>query len=371
MAAAMAPASFGPLLLIAVTMGLLALPVTPALYELHKREDASPLPTSRHDGRITNFAESLRSRLEPLRSELRACRLNRELSYSSVKGMKVLVVGSEEFDFDPAAAKDVAVVMCIGSAIIPQSRVVDADIYTDEGLDLGEGSTLRAALAEGDIALRRNSSVLRWLHAQGKVHLGQGSSTFGRLSAAESIRLDRGSTFQHMNAPVILTLDSEDAPYLPVRCGCSRDVAQASLDPSSPATRIHGDTFAARPRIRVQGDFVLPAGEVLNANVVASGDFRLGRGARFLGSAKSYGNVVLEEEACVHGSLVCEGEIRIGPRCFVMGPVMAEREVNLARGSCVGEVDAPTTVSSRTVKIAAGCELHGSVWARSQGSVEG
>ena len=112
MAAAMAPASFGPLLLIAVTMGLLALPVTPALYELHKREDASPLPTSRHDGRITNFAESLRSRLEPLRSELRACRLNRELSYSSVKGMKVLVVGSEEFDFDPAAAKDVAVVMC-------------------------------------------------------------------------------------------------------------------------------------------------------------------------------------------------------------------------------------------------------------------
>ncbi len=368
---AMAPASFGPLLLIAVTMGLLALPVTPALYELHKRADASPLPTSRHDGRIANFAESLRSRLEPLRSELDACRANRELSYRSVEGMKVLLVGGDEFDFDPAIAKDVASMMCSGTAIIPAGRVVHADLYTEQSLELGEGATLRAALAEGDITLGKNSTVLRWLHAQGKIHLRQGSSAYGRLSSAESIRLERGSSFQHMNAPLILTLDSEDTPYLPVRCGCVRALAEAELDQSSQAKGIRGDAFAARPRIRVQGDFALPAGETLNANVVASGEFRLGRGARFLGSAKSYGNIILEDEACVHGSIVCEGEVRIGPRCFVVGPIMAEREVILAPGSCVGGTDAPTTVSSRTVKIAAGCQLHGSVWARLQGTVEG
>jgi predicted acyltransferase (DUF342 family) len=367
----MAPASFGPLLLMAVTMGLLALPVTPALYELHKRADASPLPTSRHDGRIANFAESLRSRLEPLRSELEACRVKHELSHSSVEQTKVLLVGSDDFDFSPGTIKDAAVVMCSGAAIIPASRVVDADIYTEHGLELGESATLRAALAEGDVTLNQNSSVLRWLHAQGNIRLRQGSSAYGRLSSAQSIRLERGASFQHMNAPLILTLDSEDRPYLPVRCGCVRAVAGGDLDPSNQAPGISGGAFAARPRIRVQGDFVLPAGETLNANVVASGEFRLGRGARFLGSAKGYGNVVLEDEACVHGSLVCEGEVRLGSRCFVVGPIMAERGVMMAHGSCVGGTGAPTTVSSRTVKIAAGCQLHGSVWARLQGIVEG
>lgn len=366
----MAAASFGPELLMVVTFALLALPITPALYELRKRADASPLPTSRHDGRIANFAESLSSRLEPLRPQLEICRTNREISSSSLEGMNVLLVGSEDFDFHPDSTKDVEVVMCSERAVVPANRVVAADVHASQDLELGDESTLRAAISEGDITLAPDSTVQRWLHARGNIQLRKGSSVYGRLSSEQSIRLEPACSFEHMNAPTIVTLDSEDAPHVPVRCGCASAMADAAHGQS--ASEAPGsDVFAARPRIRVQGDFALPAGETLNANVVATGDVLLGRGARFLGSAKSYGNVVLDNGSCAHGSIVCEGEIRIGPRCFVAGPIMAEREIIMARGSCVGEKDAPTTVSSRSIKLAAGCELHGSVWARSKGIVEG
>ena len=95
-----------------------------------------------------------------------------------------------------------------------------------------------------------------------------------------------------------------------------------------------------------------------------------GPGARLLGSAKSYKDTVVDEAACVHGSIVSGGTMRLGPRCFVAGPLMAENDVLIARGSRVGRPDALTTISSRGVQIAAGCQLHGTVWARARGIVE-
>src|SRR5579864_5564917 len=85
--------SWAPLALTTLTAALLALPVTPALYELWKRADATPLPTSRHDGRIANFAEAFRSRIQPLLPELEHCAGRQVLSRTSVEGMEVLLVG--------------------------------------------------------------------------------------------------------------------------------------------------------------------------------------------------------------------------------------------------------------------------------------
>lgn len=354
--------SWAPLALTGLTAALLALPVTPALYELWKRSDATPLPTSRHDGRIANFAEAFRSRLQPLLSQLEQCRNQGEISRTCIEGMEVLLVGNDDFNFDPRLTDGISAVMLGGAALIPAGYVVEADVYTETGLDLGERAALRAALCEGDIILGKNSAVLRWLHADGSIFLRPGSTVYGRLSAGRSIRLEPGCAFERMSAPQIVTVDSEHEDSIPPMQGTQESDSSADVD----------DLFTpSRPRLCIQGNFVLPAGETVNANVIATGDVHCGRGSRLLGSAKSYKNTVIDEDAQVHGSIVSGGTIRLGPHSFVTGPLMAEGDVLIACGSRVGSTDALTTISSCGVQIATGCQLHGTVWARVLGSVEG
>jgi predicted acyltransferase (DUF342 family) len=357
--------SWAPLALTTLTAALLVLPVTPALYELWKRNDAAPLPTSRHDGRIANFAEALRLRVEPLRLQLEQCRTERVTSRVSLEGMEVLLVGcnADDFDFDPRLTNGIAALMFSEAARVPAGSVVEADIHADGYVALGEGATLRAARSGTDILLEKDSMVLRWLHADRVIHLCEGSTAYGRVSSGQSIRLERGSGFQHMHSPQIVTLDadkSEDDQYLP-----------AHICPTDSVLNAGDVLMSSRPRMRIQGDYVLAAGETLNANVIVTGELRIGAGARLFGSAKSYKDTTLEEDACVHGSIVCGQTIRLGPRCFVAGPVLAEGDVMIARGSRVGESDALTTISSCGAQIAVGCQLHGTIWARVQGNVEG
>jgi predicted acyltransferase (DUF342 family) len=184
-----------------------------------------------------------------------------------------------------------------------------------------------------------------------------------------------------MHAPQILTLDSHqddadqrDTRFVPSNgrvcqnhvCQTREDAGEvAQTDPDA------SDAFtSSRKRIRIQGDFVLSAGETLHANVIATGEVHLGAGARLLGTAKSYKDAVIEEDACVHGGIVCGGTVWLGPRSFVAGPVLAEADVFIARGTRVGEPDALTTISSCRIQVADGCQLHGTVWARVRGSVE-
>jgi hypothetical protein len=353
--------SWAPLALTTLTAVLLALPVTPALYELWKRADATPLPTSRHDGRITNFAETFRSRLQPLLPQLERCRNQRDLVRTCIEGMEVLLVGRDDFDFDSSLTKGVAAVMLSEAAMIPAERVVEADVFTNCGLGLGERAALRAAWCGGDAALGRDSAVLRWLHAEGSIFLGPGSSAYGRLSASHSIQLAPGCSFERMSAPQIVTVDGDQADTLPA----VRDAREApnSSDVSAMVT-------TSRPRLRIQGNFSLAPGETLSANVIATGQVHFGSGAHLLGSAKSYKDTVVDEAACVHGSIVSGGTIHLGQRCFAAGPLIAERDVVIARGSCIGEPDALTTISSSGIQIAPGCQVHGTLWARVRGIVE-
>ncbi len=254
----------------------------------------------------------------------------------------------------------VAAVMVSEAALIPPRCVVEADVYAHCGLDLGERAALRAALCEGDVVLGKDSAVLRWLHADGNIFLSPGSTAYGRLSAGRSIRLAPGCGFERMSSPQIITVD-----------GDHKDSLSFTPEACQPLSGDVSEIFtSARPRLRIHGNFILAAGETLNANVIATGNVHFGPGARLLGSAKSYKDAVVDEAACVHGSIVSGGTMRLGRRCFVAGPLMAENAVLIAGGSRVGGPDALTTISSCGVQIAPGCQLHGTVWARARGIVE-
>jgi hypothetical protein len=371
-------AFWGPFGLLLITAALLLLPVAPALIELHERTDAAPLLTSRHDGRIVNFADSFHARLEPLRPQFELCRHNEELVQVSIAGMNVLLVGRDDFHFLPDELKSISAVMC-AHALIPAKQVLQTDIHAQKTLELRESAAVRAALSGGDIILRRNSTAFRWLHANGNIYLLEGSSAFGRLSARHSIHLEPGCAFEHMFAPQITTTGSYDEdpadelfkPHAPP--ANALHVAVRQLNPHSRRVSANaGHVFVpSRPRLRVQGDFVLDPGETMNANVIATGEIRLGAGSRFLGSAKGYHDVDIEEGASVHGSIVCGGNLRLGPRSFVAGPIIAEGNARIARGSRIGSPESLTTISVNAAQIATGCTLHGTCWARAGGKIEG
>jgi len=344
-------------------------PVVPALHELRHRRDAKALPTSGHDGRIKNLAESFQSRLEPFRKEWEACRAKEKIVRRRLDGMEVLLVGREKFDFDSEPKECVDAVMC-ARAFIPSDRFVDADVSSFGDLRLGRGAVLRAALGSGDIILEPGSCVLRWLHASGTAYLRRGSTVHNRLSADESIVLEPQCAFQRMHAPVILAVEAQwsspDGSIPSNLPPLERNLDASAIGFHSPE---ENQLFAVRPRMRIQGDFVIPAGESLCANVIATGEFHIERGACFFGSAKSYRDTVIEEGATVYGSIACGGTAYLGTNSFLSGPLLAEKEVHLSRGSCVGKADSLTTIAACSAWIRPGCRIHGTIWARVQGRI--
>lgn len=352
---------WAPLALATSTAALLAIPVTPALYELWKRKDAGPLPTSRHDGAIDNFADTLRAEVAAIRPELDACRNRRECSRVRLQGMNVLIVGEKYFAFSDSQVQDVALIACSCDTTVPVGALIKADVYSDGNLNLECGAVARAAVARGDVTLGEQSTVLRWLSANGDVYLRENSTAYGRVSGA-SIHISAGCGFQRLFARTILTLDASGPAFV-----------QSSNPKPNPA-ELHeaasGTHLARRQRTRADGDFSLPPNEALEANLIVTGSLRLGRNSGFCGSAKSYKDAVFEEGVTVRGSFVCSRSLHIGPNCFVAGPIMAEDEVIIERGCRIGAPDSPTTVSARRIRIAPGCQLHGTVWARVQGSIE-
>lgn len=357
--------ALAPIGLASVTAALLAVPILPAVYELRKRGDVAPLPTSRHDGRIENFADAFRSRIAPVIADLDDYRARGEVGRIETGGMTVLLVGRQDFSFDFESMRGVDAIVC-SQATIPPGRLIPADIYASEGLRVEEGAAVRAAFVDGDVTIASRATVFRWLHSSRRVFLQKAATSYGRLSSLESIYLEPGSRFERVHAPHIFTLSS-------LRTGRSEgDLRHGGSEALFPAKSdsFDRDVFVRRRRVRVHGDFVLPAGDVTSANVIAAGEVRLGAGARFDGSIKSYKDMVVDEGVSVRGSIVCGATLHLRANCFVTGPVMAEREIRISRGARIGAADSPTTISSPEVHIATGCQIHGTIWARISGTIE-
>jgi hypothetical protein len=304
--------------------------------------------------------------MEPFREVWEACRKQQEIVRMRVDGIEVLLVGREKFDFDWEPKECIDAVMC-ARAFIPSGRVVDADVSSFGDLHLGKGAVLRAGLGSGDIILEPGSSVQRWLHAGRTVYLRRGSTVHNRLSADQSIVLEPECVFQRMHAPVILAL--EDAQLSSPDGSTPRPVPALERNPDPTAIADESQLFAARPRIRIQGDFVVPAGQSLCANVIATGKFHIERGACFIGSAKSYRDTVIEEGARVYGSIACGGTAYLGTNSWLSGPLLAEKDVHLAWGSCVGKPDSLTTIAACGAWIRPGCHIYGTIWARVLGRI--
>ncbi len=303
--------------LLALTGTLLALPLTPAMRELLSRRDAHALPIQAATEHMTDLATGFRASL---------------LGRTGSRPATTLV-------FE-------------GDVVLDAGLFFPDHIYAKNNLATQGRNVFAAILCDKNVCLGESSRLLRWLHAEEVITIQPGCILGGRVSAGERVVLGAGCSFERVHAPKIVTGGVDTA-------------AGEAPDPDEPV----GDRVTNR--IVVQKDFMLRPGEFLRSNVVARRRIELAQGTQVVGSLKSKAAMELGSGVLVQGSLVSASDLRIGQSGFVLGPVLAERELVIGSGTHIGTPGHLTTVSAPRIRIAPGACIHGTLWAREEGLVEG
>lgn len=327
--------TLAPLALTASTGALLAVPLMPALRELRSKSDAGPLVTRKDDGRIENFAISLRARCHSLEQ-----RQDRDVLYVADPGVWHGPMRTE------------VLIVCAAPTQLPDGFQSIGDFYSQQDLYSGRNNFFRGLLSDGGMVLGSGTQVLRWVHAESDLRAEEQCSLFGRASSSRSLTLGRGCRFERIYAPVIYGSAAAAQLQLRTESAAFSKLAQAGVG-----------------RKRTQGQGQLSAGEQHFGNLVVTKGLEMGEGACVFGSAKANGHVELAEGAEVDGSLVSTKRIHIASGCFVKGPIISEREIVIDAGVQVGLPGAPTTISAPQIRLATGSVFHGTVWARAEGRV--
>jgi predicted acyltransferase (DUF342 family) len=345
---------WGPLALVTATGAMLALPLTPALLELRNRRDAAPLTTRLDDGNIRAFAESFRNYISPLQPMLTEVAKSRSVKETAPAASTAILIGRPGY-YDFGTPTVGSLVLCAGDVAFPSSVSFLGDMYVGGALSGGNADVFRAVLCDGDVILGDRSIVLRWMHAKGVISTGTYSELYGRLSSEERVTLGHGARFERVSAPRILAAIEEAPTHLRRSSMFGRRSIMDLL-------------FG---RLCANGDFHLAAGDMLQGHVIAAGAVRIDEGTRIIGSIKSHKSALVGARAEIHGTVASASELNIGASCYVRGPVLAEGELIIGPDTQIGSTDSPTTVSAPSVTIAPGAVIYGSIWARTQGRVQG
>lgn len=236
------------------------------------------------------------------------------------------------------------------------------EIYADGTVRGGDENIYRAVLAEEEIQLGRKSVCLRWLHAVRAVSARSGTVLFGRVSAGEFIRLERGCRFERLNAPrVEFCYEAEAGEF----AGGITYREAAVLRPRD----LRNPVEVKAGRWLITGNLEIPAGKIVNADLVATGAVRIRTGAHVVGNIKSHKDMHLGRGVEVDGSVVSGGDITFEAGCRIYGPVVAEGTISVGEGVVFGTAARPTTVSAANIYVEPGAVAHGTVWAHTDGRV--
>lgn len=358
------------LLLFAANVALFCLPLLPAFAEMRKRGNAPLFIPADDEAGIGYFAVRFRQRLaadwnsatlfEPDAPAGAACADALRAAHAALPasiGAQYRVVDG---DLRGVARLDSAEQVTVVADTLRLARATHllGEAYVQTRLDAPGGSVLRAVLCDGDLALGPGSGILRWAHAR-RVSAGDGSRMMGRLSATESITLGRGCQFERLSAPELRFGNgaagqaARSAPTRAWIADARAHVVRESLD-----------------RLLCSGDVSVPAGSLVDGQLIVRGRLTLGAGCHVRGGIKVHGPVVLGDEVCVSGALFATGDATLGMRCAVDGPVSSAGVVRLGAGCRIGRADQPTSLVASVVSVAPGCTCHGSIWARTNGRVD-
>lgn len=105
--------------------------------------------------------------------------------------------------------------------------------------------------------------------------------------------------------------------------------------------------------VRFLGDVAVPCGFEVSQNIVVEGALIVCEGSVLHGSAKAYGDVLVEDSVVIHGNLVSKLNVRIMDDVVIGGSVHAEGFVRLGERVFVGL----SVVAGGDVELFENCEV--------------
>ncbi|MGE0443309.1 MAG: hypothetical protein AB7L66_21395 [Gemmatimonadales bacterium] len=335
---------------VALTLLWFLLPLIPAVLELVRPTDLTPLSVVPRDaGDVPFLARRFR---EYLGRQVAGLPADTPTDYLGKlpDGTRFARVTRTAAALAPGGRGHDRVVQYDSATTLPGEQTFLQELHAASPLVAGAGSVYRAVLGEQSVLLGGRSRVLRWIHAAGPLEVGPGSVLQGRASSDRRVVLDAEVTFDRIGAPEITvrgTVDRERSP------------APTPVPFAAPesARRVGNVT-------RIAGDLVIPAGAVVGDNLVVMGSLTVERGASIRGSVKVHGDAGLGADVELRGALVARRSIAADAGCLLAGPVIAESAIVLGPGSVIGTAAAPTTVSAEFVALRPGVTIFGQVTAR-------
>jgi hypothetical protein len=246
---------------------------------------------------------------------------------------------------------------------LPEQLAVDSEVFARADFVGGAEMRVRALLAVRNADLAIGTVVVRWVHADGALLVGRNSSLFGRATSNTEMRLGPGVRFERIKAPRII-VGADDDEFVPPPTASVLHGEPWARPMTDRITRMSADT------LRVHGDLTVPPHVVVSSNLVVVGTLTLEQGCQLRGSAKATKGIRLAGANIVTGSLTSMRDIHIGARSHVAGPVIGEALVHVHEHAMVGTPQIPTTITAPRVVLARGTAVYGAVAAREGGSTE-
>lgn len=332
------------LLFVAGVLLLLSLPLLPAVVELVRKSDVTSLGINRlHTGSANVFAENYRKYLEGhgLTGQLPDYWNSRLSAWSPLLDKTV----EEE-------------VLSASGLVIPADFSFLKEVYCAGDVETRGSVILRSILAEGDLCLGEQNSVVRWASAR-NILVGRNCTLFGRLVAQDELCFAGPASFQRIQAAVI-RLGPPWQQITPM--GPYREFDSMALQ----RTVFCNEDIQ---RVVVEGNLSLPDHCLLRGHLVVHGTLKIGHGCYIQGSVKASGNVHVGNGVIVEGAMVSDMSVSCLNDCRLQGPVVAERFVYVGSRTVLGSPDSPTSISSSAIRLKLPMLVYGTVWARSRGAV--
>ncbi len=347
------------LFFLVLVLAWIYLPFIPGTIELRRKEDAWPLRVvHRSEVDIRHFARGFRAFVDNNVGDLLIqCREGGgEIEGELSDGTQYLVLAGGDHCDATTLARATEDAGCIVAACddldLPGEKDYPLEIYSQGSLQVGDNTKIRAALAEKSLHIGSGCTSVRWLHAGETVAVGAGSQLYGRVSANRSIVLGPECSFERLNAPQIVF----EQPV---------EITPPSVEPQKfdPRKLPHLLEEAAG-RCLYGKATEIPAGSIVETDIIVRGKLKIGDGAQIKASLKSHGKMEIGKGVQIEGAVVSENDIHFGEGCQVTDPIISEEKIYLASGCVVGSESKPTTVSARGIAAASGTVVYGTIWGR-------
>jgi predicted acyltransferase (DUF342 family) len=351
------------IVLLLLALVLFTLPLLPAVRELVRKTDATPLSVTRdHNQDIRHFARAFYQDMLTGMGRLTLIRAPAQTTQHGrlADGSRFQVVGFRSLPLmtprEKARATSDSQILSTATLTLTPGVSYSKAIYSEGNIRGGPSARYFALLGREDIKLGRNSVITDWAQARSNLVVGRHSQIHGRVAAGGSIEIGSGSHFKRAQAPHI-------------RLGQPLEADPATTFPARQPLTLEGAINSDGGRLLFDGDLRIPPGAEVVTDLVVRGNLYIGANARIVGAVKAHGRVTLETQAVVDGSVVSPDLIIFGDFCSARGPLISETKIYLAKGTVIGSMKFPTTITAPTIVAEPGVTTHGTLWARIDGEV--